>query len=105
MAETQHTEGPWSLINIEGKLCPASGRMSILTVVYEDGRDFAAVYNDADAHLIAAAPDLLEALKALELQALQSNVNSTSNEWGREALDLARAAIAKASPALSGSSL
>ena len=40
--------------------------------------------------------ELLAALKALELQALQSNVNSPANEWGREALALARAAIISA---------
>lgn len=50
----------------------------------------------ADIHLRAAAPDLLEALKALQLQALQSNVNSAANEWGREALEMAKAAIEKA---------
>ena len=49
-----------------------------------------------DAHLIAAAPDLLEALCSLERQALQSDVNSLSNEWGQEALAMARAAIVKA---------
>jgi hypothetical protein len=52
--------------------------------------------NEADYSLIAAAPDLLEALKALQLQALQSDVNHPSNEWGMEALALAHAAIAKA---------
>jgi hypothetical protein len=51
---------------------------------------------EANACLIAAAPDLLAALKALEIQALQSHVNEHSNEWGREALGMARAAILKA---------
>jgi hypothetical protein len=45
-------------------LCPVdSERMSLLTIVHQDETPFAAVYKDADAHLIAAAPDLLEALK------------------------------------------
>jgi hypothetical protein len=52
--------------------------------------------SSGDARLIAAAPDLLAALKALEIQALQSDVNEHSNEWGREALGMARAAILKA---------
>lgn len=48
----------------------------------------------ADAQLISAAPDLFEALQALELQALHGDVNR--NEWGRDALAQARAAITKA---------
>lgn len=62
---TKHTPGPWSLISVEGKLCPAGkGQMSILTIVTEDdGTKFACVYEPEDAHLIAAAPDMLEALK------------------------------------------
>jgi hypothetical protein len=51
---------------------------------------------EANARLIAAAPELYEALKALQLQALQSNVNEPSNEWGRDALAQARGALAKA---------
>ena len=46
-----------------------------------------------DALLIAAAPDLYEALKACRLQMLQSNNDS---EYAQEANELARAAIAKA---------
>lgn len=56
----------------------------------------------ANARLIAAAPDLLKALEALRLQALQSSVNDRSNEWGMEALGLANAAIAKAHGATVG---
>ncbi len=52
--------------------------------------------DEANASLIAAAPELLEALKALRIQALQSTVNDRANEWGMEALGLAHAAIAKA---------
>lgn len=51
---------------------------------------------EANARLIAAAPDLLAALKALQLQALQSTVNDPSNEWGQEALAMTRAAISRA---------
>ncbi len=49
----------------------------------------------ANARLMAAAPDLLEALEALELQALQSP-DLRRTEWGEEALALTRAAIARA---------
>lgn len=48
------------------------------------------------ARLMAAAPDLLVALKALHHQALQSELNSPSHEWGTEALGLSRAALEKA---------
>lgn len=93
---TKHTPGPWSVskygddynitYNTDGNW---------LATVYDDDDPFAG-RPEADAHLIAAAPELLEALKAIQLQALQSSVNSAANEWGREALDLANAAIAKA---------
>lgn len=56
-----HTPKPWTLIEIEGKLCPVGpGNLSVLTIVEEDGTKFAAVYDPDDARLIAAAPDLLE---------------------------------------------
>jgi len=51
-------------------------------------------YRD-NARLIAAAPELLAALDDLYLQALQSDVAAPSNEYGAEALDRARAALAK----------
>ena len=45
--------------------------------------------------LRASNTELLAALKALQIQALQSNVND-GNDWGREALGMTRAAIEKA---------
>lgn len=89
-----HTPGPWSLEAVEDRsikhLCPIdSERMSLLTVVHQDETPFAAVYNDADARLIAAAPELLEAL-----QDLCSFDLLTQDKW-----DKARAAIAKATGA------
>lgn len=49
----------------------------------------------ATGHLIAAAPDLAEALEALMRQALQSP-DLRATEWGQEALELARAALRRA---------
>jgi hypothetical protein len=64
MSEQKYTPGPWSLLEVEGKLCPAgAGNLSLLTIVEEDGTNFAAIYHPADARLIVAAPDLLEALE------------------------------------------
>ena len=41
---------------------------------------------------------LREALRALLLQALQSDCNSPANEWGQEAIDMARAALQPKEP-------
>lgn len=42
-----------------------------------------------------AAPELLQALKALWVQALQSELNSPNHEYGLKAIALANAAISK----------
>lgn len=86
----KHTPGPWPLIEIEGKLCPAGEGVSILTVVSEDGTNFAAVYEDADARLISAAPDLLEALKrerGFRIQAQNYIARHHDGEFGLSALE------------------
>lgn len=61
-----HTPGPWQCLQAgdgptKFAVADAEG-LSILTIVEEEGHDFAAVYCDEDARLIAAAPELLEAL-------------------------------------------
>jgi hypothetical protein len=65
-----------------------SDEQTVIATVHRGGRELA--------QKMAAAPELLEALEALRLQALQSELNSPANEWGWEALQLANAAIAKA---------
>jgi hypothetical protein len=99
----QHTPGPWSLKPVEDRsikhLCPVDGeRMSLLTIVHQDeAPPFAAVYKDADAHLIAAAPDLLEALlhiqRCIPLGGF-AQIHHKSDTWAQ--ID---AAIAKATGA------
>ncbi len=63
----RHTPGPWHLISVgdgpETLAVADATRTSLLTVVTEGRTYFAGVYEDADARLIAAAPDLLDALK------------------------------------------
>lgn len=67
-----HTPGPWSIMCCgEGTVKPVivtENHVSLLTVVEEDGLKFAAIYEEADAHLIAAAPDLLNMLKKIRAQ-------------------------------------
>lgn len=66
----KHTPGPWATFKVGGDngtvpqlaVGSATTRDSILTITDEDGTVFAAVLKDEDAHLIAAAPELLEAL-------------------------------------------
>lgn len=85
---TQHTPGPWYVgeptgfmnqISVEPAICAAHGTGDELK---------------ANAHLIAAAPDLLEALRIIGVQSLGS-------DWSAEQAvafmkEHARAAIAKA---------
>ena len=100
---TQHTPGPWSLELVEDRsikhLCPVDGeRMSLLTIVHQDeAPPFAAVYKDADAHLIAAAPCLLDALHELTQIASVLEATCLGDSRAKEnRMDRARAAIAKA---------
>lgn len=75
MSETKFTPGPWDLFEVGNKikhLCPAKDGTSLLTVSLEYITDdneatyFGSVYNPADAHLIAAAPDMYKALERIE---------------------------------------
>lgn len=50
----KHTPGPWKVAPVEGKR---------MTCVYTDKTNIALLVHQEDAHLIAAAPELLEALK------------------------------------------
>lgn len=87
--DKQHTPGPWRLEEVaddSGRivhLCPCDTQdQSILTVVKYGGVKFAAVFLEADARLIAAAPDMLAELKKLEklLQAISLGDYPVSDE-------------------------
>lgn len=89
---TQHTPGPWSSSGTAGH--ETHGQ----SVVYSEssGTDIAIIYDGkSNAHLIAAAPDLLAALD--DITDLPANDNG-SRIIPAGYLDAARAAIAKARP-------
>ena len=99
MRDTKNSAGPWVLHKVKNDsghikhLCPVdTDGFSVLTVVECDGIKFAAVYSDEDAQLIAAAPDLLDALKSI----LGANAIPSTACKERAAYEKARAAIAKA---------
>lgn len=104
MELNMHTPGPWSLEEVASDsgrikhLCPVEDKsgLSLLTVVEHEGVKFAAVYNDADARLIAAAPELLDALQAV-MSVARFDYN-TGDETHR-AIMLAESAIARATGA------
>ena len=96
---SKHTPGPWQTIEVgefTTKLVVADSQgVSVLTVVDEEGTKFGAVYSEADADLIAAAPEMLEALRKAVV--LLAGVCVHSPEWEPHKTYYAvSAAIAKA---------
>jgi hypothetical protein len=100
MSETKHTPGPWVVVTEDG---------SIGSVAAADGSAVAQAQirgtlkkpnneeRRANAHLIAAAPELLKACKAA-LPYLRNHIGMTLDEGpgDRIALDMCEEAIAKA---------
>lgn len=96
---SKHTPGPWVVFDghfpgIDGD----DGKFSVL--IYgeelEEGgiRGRTSEEIAANARLIAAAPDLLEALDSLKSAVVEGWYSN--GEWWQEGIDLASAAIAKA---------
>lgn len=91
---SEHAPGPWEAQNTAGH--DLHGQ----TAVYDaNGKDVAIVYDGtANAPLIAAAPELLDALKSL-LEGIAQNVMISARLGGKrdahERITRARAAIAK----------
>lgn len=77
MNETKHTPGPW--------------KVDYNWAVKDYLGGLVCSPNEANARLIAAAPEMLEALKGL-VQLVDAHVGEEAENWNREA----RAAIAKA---------
>jgi len=88
MTEAKHTPGPW--VEFDGDICPANDIANVvIATLYQDT-------SDADARLIAAAPDLLEALEDMLVQAdFAASVRGGEGHM-KYAMAKARAAIAKA---------
>ena len=87
---TQHTPGPWIVLNT-GNPERGSAWRDVCSMGTEFTPSYVGEALEHDARLIAAAPDLLAALKSLLLSF--DDDRSLSNRDGWEA---ARAAIAKA---------
>ena len=97
----KHTPGPWSERN--GRIFQTDREELTIANV---GRAYDGDYSPANARLIAAAPDLLEALSSIDIylsDTLSGRVNpdpATYKQWLidgiTEARNRARAAIAKA---------
>jgi hypothetical protein len=83
--EAQHTPGPWRIVD-DGIAGPSWWVVSD------------ALISDADAHLIAAAPDLLAALKGIIGIARAATFHS-GGDHNRKRIAAAEAAIAKATQA------
>lgn len=96
MTKPQHTPGPWIL-----GTHPANHRLNIIkpvffsknvTVLPDCEGGHISIKNIADAHLIAAAPDMFEALQAVRMHKCMFD----SDEEFEAACQKVNAAIAKA---------
>lgn len=98
--KTKHTPGPWTVIDKPGYYQTIRTDNHVIADVRMIG---GYPYNSGDAALIAAAPELLEALELAE-QHLAAMHQITSETYGpetlsqkyTESLDIIRTAIAKA---------
>jgi hypothetical protein len=102
---SKHTPGPWKIVGANGarkfnkfSIRPVTSKIEgvLLPLAYVcrfDGEEFGMGCGEANATLIAAAPDLLEALQKLLSYGTFDDYPNT-NEW--YAVRDARAAIAKA---------
>ena len=96
MKKLKHTKGPWLVSTIDGEDCLMVGGGDGSEVVADIRTHWPDAQVEANAHLIASAPELLEALRQLHAmhRAFSNNDNWTSLD--DEARSLAEAAIAHA---------
>lgn len=96
----KHTPGPW-IVGKDGKYRAFIADLHMGVAVwterrFEDGEAFSWGDREKDAHLIAAAPDMLAALKAAVKQADANHTNIGMRPEVRQVYDACVAAIAKA---------
>lgn len=95
----QHTPGPWEARHASGRtwdVWAMSGRRVAFTMLRDGGDDLP---TEANAHLIAAAPELLTFAKLVDHYAKKrEGQNVTEGQW-EMLVSQARAAIAKADAA------
>jgi hypothetical protein len=97
MSETKHTPGPWQAADITDAnliphrwVCGCGNDWAVIT--RKAGAVALQQESCANARLIAAAPELLEALEAL----VAADLPNSNREHCLKATDIARTAIAKA---------
>ena len=96
MSEGKYTPGPWT-VNEYREVLDAQGRT--ICRVYLDGDRKPVATAKANARLMAAAPELLEALEATTAWIVELAASGDAGIWDGEDMDeviAARAAIAKA---------
>jgi hypothetical protein len=103
VTETKFTPGPWAIREASfdgeyevypirpGEDLEGFGEWAAVATVSEGGDDEPA---KANAHLIAAAPEMLEALRAVEDSGVL--IGRGNEAVGKEAMSLVRAALSKA---------
>jgi hypothetical protein len=85
----KHTQGPWYAKN-------SAGNYQGLVIAEDSGATIAVTYDVKDMHLVAAAPELLEALRQIEAQLSTHPEAEEGNSKVHFAMHKARTAIAKA---------
>ena len=99
MSEFQGSDGQWELVEVGTtikRLVPASEGESLLTIVYEGGVPFAAVFDKHDARLIASAPELLSVCEKIVDYRRRAGSVGFQLEKMDDFIHMAKAAIAKA---------
>jgi len=96
MKKTEHTPGPWRTVgNKAGSWSVLSGNICLAVLARKDCLE----WNEANARLIAAAPELLEALQNLQplvKRYLVLNINAAA--W-KSAFEKLEEAVSKATSA------
>ncbi len=98
---TDYTKGPWGVFNLNGTICidnrGGDGRRPcIVDWPGFDGNEMSRKENEANARLIAAAPEMLEALNAAVSQVHLTNSTEPMSPDVKRVFDQCCAAIAKA---------